>query len=300
MAMRCLYFDKGEIMRELNDSALKNYLYFELFLKKYEIYLDERPYKEMEQALQILQHLFERDITINEHLLFLKLAVKFGSLSLKRAMEYTTRKPNKIKEIAALTKEAKEKVADRSFLKASRVYEELLRSLSDALDEVENVKSIKPSDKPARIDTTKFASEYDALMQCKRVHDNIYTRIQKAENIAYLHKDSSALIHQSAIDSVFDALTHLSRHVTMHLSEPKEIERAREYMRMAALEFLRLGVRSTLLFFKKTEKTDQYKRLSVEFAALQTLEVEKIPPAVFADLKLKYTLLLGAYKNFII
>lgn len=115
-----------------------------------------------------------------------------------------------------------------------------------------------------------------------------------------MHKDSSALLHQSAIDSVFDALTHLSRHVGLHLSESREIERAKEHMRAAALEFLRLGIKSSLLFFKRSDKKEEYKKLSLEFAALQSLEVSKIPPAIFADLKLKYTLLLGDYKSHII
>lgn len=287
-------------MRELNDKALGNYLYFELFLKKYEIYIQERPYKEMEEALQILQHLFARDITIEEYLLFLKLAVKFGSLSLKRAIEYSKTKPLQLKNIADLTKKAKEQTEAKSLLKASKTYEELLEVLCLALDEVENVKSIHPAEDPARIDTTQFASEYEALMQCKKHHDDIYARIQKAENLNYMHKDSSTLLHQSAIDSIFDALTHLSRHVALRLSEPKEIERAREYMRMAALEFLRLGIKSSLLFFKKSGKTEQFQKLSLAFAALQSLEVEQIPPVLFADLKLKYTLLLGEYKDAIL
>lgn len=287
-------------MRELNDAALRNYLYFELFLKKYEIYLDERPYKEMEAALQIVQHLFERDLTIDEYLAFLKIAVKFGSLSLKRVLEYTKTKPLHLKKIAALTKQAKEEVENKSLLKASGTYEELIETIAEALFTVEKSKSIKPNEKPVRIDISKFAAEYEALMQSKKLHDEVYTRIQKAEKLEYMHKDSSTLLHQSAIDSVFDALTHLSRHVGLHLSEMREIERAREHMRMAALEFLRLGIRSTLLFFKKSGKNEEYKKLSLEFAALQSLEVGEIPPAIFADLKLKYTLLLGDYKNHIV
>ena len=287
-------------MRELNDSALRNYLYFELFLKKYEIYLDERPYKEMEAAMKILQHLFERDITVDEYLAFLKITVKFGSLSLKRALEYTKTKPPHLKQIAALTKQAKEEVENKSLLKASKTYEELIETIAEALFTVEKSKSIKPSEKPVHIDVSRFAAEYEALMQSKKLHDEVYTRIQKAEKLEYMHKDSSTLLHQSAIDSVFDALTHLSRHVGLHLSEMREIERAREYMRMAALEFLRLGIRSALLFFKKAGKDEDYKKLSLEFAALQSLEVGEIPPAVFADLKLKYTLLLGDYKNHIV
>ncbi len=287
-------------MKELNYSTLRNYLYFELFLKKYEIYFDERPYREMETAMKLLQHLFERDITIDEYLAFLKLTVKFGSHSLKRAVEYTKTKPPHLKQIAKITQKVKEQMQDKSFLKASKTYVELIETVAQALFEIEKSKSIKPSDKPVRIDTKKFAIEYEALMQSKRLHDEVYARIQKAEKLEYMHKDSSALLHQSAIDSVFDALTHLSRHVGLHLSEAKEIERAREYMRMAALEFLRLGIRSTLLFFKKSGKTEEFKKLSVEFSALQSLEVGEIPPAVFADLKLKYTLLLGDYKNYIV
>ena len=287
-------------MRELNDAALRNYLYFELFLKKYEIYLDERPYKEMEAALQILQHLFERDITIDEYLAFLKIAVRFGSHSLKEALEYTKEKPLHLKKIADLTHKAKEQTGTKSLLHAAKTYEELLEAIAEALSDIEKSKSVKPSQRAVNIDTAKFAPEYEALMQSKKLHDEVYGRIQKAEKLEYMHKDSSALLHQSAIDSVFDALTHLSRHVGLHLSELREIERAREYMRMAALEFLRLGIRSTLLFFKKSGKNEEYKKLSLEFAALQSLEVGEIPPAVFADLKLKYTLLLGDYKNHIV
>lgn len=287
-------------MRELNDSALRNYLYFELFLKKYEIYLDERPYKEMEAVMKILQHLFERDMTIDEYLAFLKITVKFGSHSLKQALKYANEKPLHLKKIADLTQKAKEETTNKSLLKAAKTYEDLSEAIADALFEIEKSKSIKPSQRAIHIDTTKFASEYKALMQSKKLHDEVYTRIQKAEKLEYMHKDSSTLLHQSAIDSVFDALTHLSRHVGLHLSEMREIERAREYMRMAALEFLRLGIRSALLFFKKAGKDEDYKKLSLEFAALQSLEVGEIPPAVFADLKLKYTLLLGDYKNHIV
>lgn len=287
-------------MQELNDTALRNYLYFELFLKKYEIYFDERPYKEMEGAIKILQHLFERDMTIDEYLAFLKITVKFGSFSLKRAIEYTKTKPKTATEIARLTQEAKEQIEEKILLKASKTYEKLIEALADAIAEIENSKSIKPSQKGVHIDVAKFAPEYQALMQSKKLHDEVYTRIQKAEKLEYMHKDSSALLHQSAIDSVFDALIHLSRHVGLQLSELKEIERAREYMRMAALEFLRLGIKSALLFFKRSNKHQEYRKLTVEFAALQSLEVSKIPPAVFADLKLKYTLLLGDYKNYIV
>ncbi len=287
-------------MRELNDAALRNYLYFELFLKKFEIYYDERPYKEMEEAMKILQHLFERDITLEEYLAFLKIAVKFGSLALKRIIDYTKKKPLNLQEIANLTKRAKEQTDDKSFFKASESYVELLESIAKAIFEIENSKSIKPAKTPVHIDTSEFAVEYEAFMQSKRVHDEVYERIQKIEKLAYMHKESSTLLHQSAIDSLFDALTHLSRHVGLQLSETKEIERAREYMRMAALEFLRLGIRSTLLFFKKSGKNEEYKKLSIEFSALQSLEVGEIPPAVFADLKLQYTLLLGKYKNYII
>ncbi len=287
-------------MRELNDAALRNYLYFELFLKKYEIYFDKRPYKEMEEALHILQNLFKRDITIEEYLAFLKLIVKFGSFSLKRALEYTKTKPLRLKEITTLTQKIKEEVESKALLKASKTYVTLIETIANSLFEIEKSKSIKPADTPERIDTTRFAAEYEALMQSKKLHDEIYERIQKAEQLDYMHSDSSALLHQSAIDSVFDALTHLSRHVGLRLSETKEIERAREYMRIAALEFLRLGIKSTLLFLKKRKKTETYRTLCVEYAALQSLEVGEIPPAVFADLKLKYTLLLSNYKNHII
>ncbi len=292
-------------MKTHNHAMLKNFLYLALFIKKYEIYYDETPLEVMEETLKKLQYIFERDITLDEYLFFLKKSAKLGTLVLKRAFDYKgapMQNSGAVKELKKIIQKAREQQNQEKFLASTSTYEELLQKLAQTIADIEESKIIHPDKKGARPNINAFSSEYKALLQCIELNDEVYTLLQKAEESRFANNKEKHLYRRSkerALDHAFDALTHISRHINLTLSDKEEIERFKESMRLSALEFLHITLQSIKGYMQKTNQTDPYKKLCLEYAGIRTLEVTENPITVFPDLKLKYTLAIRDYKIYI-
>lgn len=282
---------------------LKHFLYLAVFIKKYEIYYTETPLDVMEETLKKLQYLFEREITLEEYLFFLKKSAKLGTLVLKRAFEYkgaNMQNSGAVKELKKIIQKAKSQQDAQKFLASASTYEELLQKLAQAIATIEESKIVQPDKEGAHPKINTFSSEYKALLQCIELNEEVYALLQKVEQERFSKEENLSIrSRQRAVEHAFDALTHISRHINLTLSDTQEIERFKESMRLSALEFLHITLGSIQRYMQKTNQNSPYKKLCLEYAGIRTLEVTENPVTVFPDLKLKYTLAIRDYKIYI-
>jgi hypothetical protein len=119
-----------------NDFVLKNYAYLALFESKYAVYYNARIASSLEKILEVLQHIFLRDITDQEYSIYLYEIIKIGTHVIKKSAEFNDKALDKMYNFELIQKllfSSKKAHEDGNYSTSITDFEQLLTLISDTI-----------------------------------------------------------------------------------------------------------------------------------------------------------------------